>query len=446
MQVKRLTIEGLYGYINKDILFDTDLTLLVGINGSGKTSILNIINWIICPSIANLCITEFKKATLNFIYDKTTYTATCEHFAGLFTYSLKTPEKTYNPLTIAIQHDLKDTRQHDDTILNFYNGLKPDPNEKETWDLISKFPNPTIIGLDRNLYSEESPDHIYYEESLKSLNKIKSSPLERVKGLINSEYRKRKNAILILTNRLKNQLMLSTFDGSISSKTLNEGIRYKLNHQQIANAEQRVNEYFSKFEKQAITQKEQSTITEYFYQLKKITREHQEDPNNDIIKLLYSLNANQFIKVRNLLKEFEKFEKESQNEMNQIQLFLDTINFFLKDSAKKLVFEDETSEIRFHALGKNNEIVKEYKDIKYLSSGEQQLLILFSYISFNSQDGKIFIIDEPELSLHIKWQESFLEKLDLITPKNIQLILATHSPIIVHNKKEKAQLLLPYNE
>ena len=80
-----------------------------------------------------------------------------------------------------------------------------------------------------------------------------------------------------------------------------------------------------------------------------------------------------------------------------------------------------------------------------MSSGEQQVLILFSYIAFNSQDGKIFIIDEPELSLHIKWQEDFLEKLELITPKTTQLILATHSPILANKKKEKAKLLLPYN-
>ncbi|WP_131811099.1 AAA family ATPase, partial [Aequorivita soesokkakensis] len=86
-----------------------------------------------------------------------------------------------------------------------------------------------------------------------------------------------------------------------------------------------------------------------------------------------------------------------------------------------------------------------YKDIKFLSSGEQQILILFSYIAFNSQDGKIFIIDEPELSLHIKWQEDFLEKLDNITPKFTQLLLATHSPILANKKKNKAVTLLPFN-
>ncbi|MBS1537131.1 MAG: AAA family ATPase [Bacteroidetes bacterium] len=38
MQIDKLIIKGLYGYIDKTINFNEDLTLLVGINGSGKTS------------------------------------------------------------------------------------------------------------------------------------------------------------------------------------------------------------------------------------------------------------------------------------------------------------------------------------------------------------------------------------------------------------------------
>ena len=44
MQINKLKITGLYGYIDKTIEFYDDMTLLVGINGSGKTSILNILN------------------------------------------------------------------------------------------------------------------------------------------------------------------------------------------------------------------------------------------------------------------------------------------------------------------------------------------------------------------------------------------------------------------
>lgn len=453
MQIQTLVIEKLYGYIDKEIDFNSDLTLLVGINGSGKTSILNLINWMVRPSLPNLCITEFKRLTLTFKLKRTIYTIKCEHSKSVFNYHISTAKKEYNPLVVRLTHSpskIGNNYELKSNLISNYSGLSPDEDEKETWELISKFPNPTIIGLDRNLFTEESADMVFYEDSYKGRpirkRRSKTSPLDRVKEIVNTEYRKKKNEILNLTNNLKNHLMLSTFDGSITQDSLTQGVRYKLNITQIQDAEKRINDYFLKFEKESINLTEQKKIADYFSQLKEVTKSYQKNKDDDFTKLLYSLNASQFVKVRHLLKEFEKFEKENLKVMSQVQNYLDTLNFFLKDSAKKILFKEDTSELSFNTLDKNGNVVTEFKDINYLSSGEQQILILFSYIAFNSEDGRIFIIDEPELSLHIKWQEDFLEKLNIITPKSTQLILATHSPILANNRKEKAKLLLPYNE
>lgn len=453
MQIDKLKIEKLYGYIDKEIKFNSDLTLLVGINGSGKTSILNLVNWLIRPSIPNLCVTEFKKLSLNFINKNSKYKIICEHTNGELTYKISTSKKHYNPLRIKMSHkpsEIGNDYELKTNLINQYSGLAPDFDEKDTWDLISKFPNPTIIGLDRNLFTEESSEMVFYENNFKGRpvrkRKKKISPLTRVKEIVNTEYRKKKNEILNLTNSLKNHLMLSTFDGGITKDSLIKGEKYKLKLNQIEDAEKKVNNYFKKFEKETVTPHENKKIEAYFSQLKQITKEYQKNPNNDYTKLLFSLNASQFFKVRQLLRKFEKFEKENLKVMSQVQKYLDTLNFFLKDSAKKIIFKEDTSELTFNTLDKNGDILKEFRDIKYLSSGEQQILILFSYIAFNSEDGKIFIIDEPELSLHIKWQEDFLKKLDIVTPQSTQLIIASHSPILANKRKDKAKLLLPYNE
>ena len=42
----------------------------------------------------------------------------------------------------------------------------------------------------------------------------------------------------------------------------------------------------------------------------------------------------------------------------------------------------------------------------------------------------IFIVDEPEMSLHLYWQKIFVDKIQEATP-NIQLIFATHAPEII---------------
>lgn len=154
----------------------------------------------------------------------------------------------------------------------------------------------------------------------------------------------------------------------------------------------------------------------------------------------------QFIKTKVLINKIRTFEDENLKVMKKIQLFLNNINFFFKDSAKKVHFTEDTSEIVFDILDKKGVELKRNNDIEHLSSGEKQLLIIMSYIAFNATDGKIFIIDEPELSLHIKWQEEFLQKLMSIKPTSTQLILATHSPILVNKKKLFVKAVLPYND
>jgi DNA repair exonuclease SbcCD ATPase subunit len=51
MIISRIEVSKLYGYMNKVIDFNSEINLLVGINGSGKTSILNLVNWLLIPSL-----------------------------------------------------------------------------------------------------------------------------------------------------------------------------------------------------------------------------------------------------------------------------------------------------------------------------------------------------------------------------------------------------------
>ena len=65
-----------------------------------------------------------------------------------------------------------------------------------------------------------------------------------------------------------------------------------------------------------------------------------------------------------------------------------------------------------------------------LSSGEKQLLIVLGEALLQDKRTWVYIADEPELSLHVKWQESLVENLRTINP-NAQIIFATHSPDVV---------------
>ena len=64
-----------------------------------------------------------------------------------------------------------------------------------------------------------------------------------------------------------------------------------------------------------------------------------------------------------------------------------------------------------------------------LSSGEKQLLILLTQTRLQENAPYIFIADEPELSLHIEWQKYIIGAINELNP-NAQVIVATHSPEI----------------
>lgn len=70
--------------------------------------------------------------------------------------------------------------------------------------------------------------------------------------------------------------------------------------------------------------------------------------------------------------------------------------------------------------------------LETLSSGEKHDFIMFYNLIFNISENGLVLIDEPEISLHIEWQETYLDKLIAICEMNgLQAIIATHSPNIV---------------
>lgn len=73
----------------------------------------------------------------------------------------------------------------------------------------------------------------------------------------------------------------------------------------------------------------------------------------------------------------------------------------------------------------------------HLSSGEQQLIVLFGTMLFDAPENSLVLIDEPELSLHVNWQRQFLKYVEKIIAQNpIDVLIATHSPQIVHDRRD----------
>lgn len=74
-------------------------------------------------------------------------------------------------------------------------------------------------------------------------------------------------------------------------------------------------------------------------------------------------------------------------------------------------------------------------NVNKLSSGEQNEIIMLYNFIYNVSDNSILLVDEPENSLHVVWQEEFINDIEEIAKaKKMQVIIATHSPQILGSK------------
>ena len=104
---------------------------------------------------------------------------------------------------------------------------------------------------------------------------------------------------------------------------------------------------------------------------------------------------------------------------DKLRTFVDTVNVFFRGKTVSL------------SLGPGLVVASEHGGLinrNVLSSGEKQLLLLLCNVLAVGTESSIFIIDEPELSLNVKWQRKLVDALlDCTQGTDTQFVLATHS-------------------
>ncbi len=111
--------------------------------------------------------------------------------------------------------------------------------------------------------------------------------------------------------------------------------------------------------------------------------------------------------------------QEADREERRVRDFFNLIDDFFQKTNKSIQFTEDKNIIFQNGSSqlKTNQ----------LSSGEKQLLIIFFQVFLQEEKPSVLLLDEPEISLHLKWQFKLIETIRSINP-NCQLIIATHSP------------------
>ncbi|MDO5460239.1 MAG: AAA family ATPase [Bacteroidales bacterium] len=143
------------------------------------------------------------------------------------------------------------------------------------------------------------------------------------------------------------------------------------------------------------------------YNLQRRYLNYQVNIGNRIIALLTSGNNDD----QRLAAELTKPKKQFQDLVDE--LFAPTAKTIARDS----------NEILFHQYG---ETIPPY----LLSSGEKQMLVILLTALVQENRPGVILMDEPEISLHIEWQQRLITLIRTLNP-NAQIILCTHSPAII---------------
>ena len=146
------------------------------------------------------------------------------------------------------------------------------------------------------------------------------------------------------------------------------------------------------------------------------------------------LSENQKI-ILHYFTRLQNFYRKLQHEEEQISEFCDMCNKYLR--RKQIVYDKSTYSCRIELHdrpGDSHDGREPFEiNLESLSSGEKQIVGLFSKLILEDVEDLFVIIDEPEISLSMDWQATLLP--DVTRTRNYgSLVAATHSPFVFDNE------------
>lgn len=153
----------------------------------------------------------------------------------------------------------------------------------------------------------------------------------------------------------------------------------------------------------------QTELDLHIYHLGRKWLDYQVNLSNRMVELFASNDPKAAKKVQELAQEKTHFQ--------------DIINDLFHETGKTIL--RDKNELYFDSYG---ETISAYK----LSSGEKQMLIILLTVLVQNRKPFVLFMDEPEVSLHVEWQERLLDLVVDLNP-NAQVILTTHSPAVIMN-------------
>lgn len=441
MIVKRFKAEKIFGYLDFDIKFNEDVSFLVGGNGSGKTTALRLMNALINPNLKDLLQIPFVFIELE-IEDKgevikiSAREKNGEKLLKISSLELELLLPSYSNM------DFEYYSHKSEKIDDIMGDINRKLSDNDVIKKISEIQSPIFLGLERRKEGGDYKEDLYFEREIwtrYSNNKINTAKrlirgslgvsLMETEFLVRDAYKKMREIEEHQSTKLRDGILLSAFQYTEFNGTdfLSSSTNNLKEKPELLKRQKEVKDALSKI---GVKDKKLSSGVDKFFDKLTILYD-QSSHDSDSISIQWLLNKAQIDRMTQLLDIIDEHKSKVDVVFKPVIDFLSTVNDFYADSNKTLEINTVGQLVVKRPDG--NECT-----IEGLSSGERQIIVIFAHAFFNQNKQKIvFIIDEPELSLHLGWQEKFSETIFSISP-GTQFILATHSPEIVGLHKNKA--------
>ncbi len=424
--IESFKITKLWGYRDIDLNFNKDVNILIGPNASGKTTILNLLHSILTFDLRSVLDVNFDQAVIKL-----------RSFKGRFERTIKVD---------AANMKLSIGRQKIDI------NLIPIPDRRFPGSYMSLEEANMISGAAiRGAFRERIRLQELYKKVHKELKELAALvpivwlPVSRRLPVTEDEEERytRTDPIESVDSRLDELLDgLSDYHSGLNAQLSK---RYKEFEQQVLSVilyskdddqlewlpasvltEAEKDQLMRAFEAAGLLNEQmQKRIDEHFAAAKDALERRRESENVDLaLKDIFVLPL--IGRTQAMVKYADELEKDRERIFASLQLYEETVNSFLNEKSVKV---DDSGKLKIESSSLSELNLPELNP-RLLSSGEKQILILLSQALLRVDDPVVYIADEPELSLHVSWQEKLLESLVKLGGQ-IQVIVATHSPDIV---------------
>lgn len=408
--IKQVQIDGFWHRFNAKCEFNENVNIIIGANGTGKTTFMTILQSILSVDLDTLLICDFRSAKIILKNGRTKKTIevikedNSESLFQDFTYYISQKKFLINGF-FSDDYRISTMRKR--------RAIEQSTIIKQTLKELVNISSLSVYRLNNNDEYEARG-----RDTKNSFSHIDIKLKQLYPDLVQYQLNLSQQSISISID-LQNQVLMSLLD-------IDDTIQYKIppNFDKKQEQKKLLTAYYSLVGKRSYEGDLNRKVVKHIDLIDKALSALKNDPTSvkfNLIRVLESFSITQ--KIIELSLEAERKTKEIYSNIEKFKILL---NKFLSD--KQSEFKESGELIVKNKSGNAIDILK-------LSSGEKQLLILLIGALLQKSNKCIFITDEPELSLHIEWQRNIIPAIKEINP-NAQIIVATHSPEIASKYRD----------